>query len=439
MTSHNLHKVVIVGAGFGGLYAARKLSNKKVQVTIIDKRNFHLFQPLLYQVATGGLSPGDIASPIRAIFKEAPNVRVIKAALEEILPGEKAVIAGGRKVPYDTLIIATGVSHHYFGNDHWEKDAPGLKTVEDALTIRQRILSAFESAELEEDPEKRRALLRFVIVGGGPTGVELAGALSELAHSTMVRDFRNFSPGDTEIYLAEGTGRLLPPFPEKLSGRAKRSLEKLRVKVLTESMVTGVDEDRVYLKNGDREDVLQARTILWAAGVKAGPVSDIVYRATNAERDRAGRIKVKNDLSLEGFPDIMVIGDLAYFETPDGPLPGVAPVAMQQGKYAAEKIVAQQSGKTIKPFEFWNKGNLAVIGRKAAVADVNGLKFSGWFAWLIWIFVHIAYLIEFDNKIKVLFQWGWNFLTRKRGARLITQIESGWQKVKGHEEIQTHA
>ncbi len=439
MTSHNLHKVVIVGAGFGGLYAARKLSNKKVQVTVIDKRNFHLFQPLLYQVATGGLSPGDIASPIRAIFKDAPNVRVIKAALEKILPEEKTVIAGGKEVPFDTLVIATGVSHHYFGNDHWEKDAPGLKTVEDALTIRQRILSAFENAELEEDPEKRKAWLRFVIVGGGPTGVELAGALSELAHSTMVRDFRNFSPGDTEIYLAEGTGRVLPPFPEKLSERAKRSLEKLRVKVLTESMVTGIDEDRVYLKNGEREDILQARTILWAAGVKAGPVSDIVYHATKAESDRAGRIKVKDDLTIDGFPDVMVIGDLAHFETPQGPLPGVAPVAMQQGKYAAEKVVAQVSGKATKPFEFWNKGNLAVIGRKAAVADVNGLKFSGWFAWLIWIFVHIAYLIEFDNKIKVLFQWGWNFLTRKRGARLITQIESGWQKVKGHEELQTHA
>ncbi len=416
--------IIIIGGGFGGLYAAKKLANKNVSVTLIDKRNFHLFQPLLYQVATGGLSPGDISSPLRAVLQDAKNIAVLCAELDSINTNNKTISIGIREIKYDYLIIATGVSHHYFGNDQWSKNAPGLKTVEDALEIRQRVMRAFEEAELEKDPNQVKEWLRFVIVGGGPTGVELAGALGELAYQTLRKDFRNIDPTKTEIYLVEALDRILTSFPESLSKKAESSLKKLCVRIKTNSMVTDVKENQITLKTENGEETIRAKTVLWAAGVKASSVSDMIIKSTAAESDKAGRIIVDQYCRIPGNQNIFVIGDLAYFKSEDGnSLPGVAPVAMQQGDYVATFILKNLQDKEVKPFTYINKGNLAVIGRKAAVADVFSLKFSGWPAWLIWIFVHIAYLIEFDNKIMVLFQWAWNFFTRKRGARLITQVE----------------
>ena len=412
-------KVVIIGGGFAGLYVARGLSGKQVDVTLIDKRNFHLFQPLLYQVATGGLSPGDIASPIRSVLHKAKNVRVICATFEGLNADEQFVMAGGIKYVYDELIIATGVRHHYFGNDSWGKIAPGLKTVEDALDMRQRIMRAFEEAEKEADEKKRQAWLRFVIVGGGPTGVELAGALGELAYQTLVEDFRAINPRKTEIYLLEAAPRILTPFSEKLSAKAAQVLNGMCVRVLTNTQVTGVDENCVRIKNAGGESHIESRNVFWAAGVKATSVSNIIERATKVERDRSGRIMINKHLQIDAYPSIRVLGDLAHFPQDDKPLPGVAQVAMQQGKYVAASLVRGSEGPG---FRYKDKGSLAVIGRKAAVAQIGRFSFSGWPAWLIWVFVHILYLIEFDSKLRIMMQWAWNFFTKKRGARLITKI-----------------
>lgn len=420
-TQASLHRVVIIGGGFGGLYAAKTLDHSIFDVTLIDKRNFHLFQPLLYQVATGSLSPADIASPLRVVLSRSKNTEVLLDEVTDIDPIHRQVVLRGSRLPYDTLIIATGVSHHYFGNDHWGDYAPGLKTIEDALKIRQRIFLAFEAAEREPDPVKRRAWLTFVIVGGGPTGVELAGALAELSYHTLRNDFRHINTDETRIILLEGMDRVLPPYPSNLSAQAKGDLEKLGVTVQTGTMVTDINDHRVTIKQGDRTDILEARTILWAAGVKASPLGKIIADHTGAELDRAGRVIVEPDLSLPKYPNIFVIGDLAHDAHQTGkPLPGIGAVAMQQGSYVAKLLKARQMNQVLPPFRYSDGGSLAVIGRNKAVADLKFTQLSGFPAWFIWIFVHIFYLVEFDNKVVVVTQWIWSYLTRNQGARLIT-------------------
>lgn len=416
-----LHHVVIVGGGFGGLYAAKALKRAPVKVTLIDKRNFHLFQPLLYQVATGTLSPADISSPLRAVLNQNKNTKVQMGAVIDIDPDLRKVILSNEELTYDTLIVATGVSHHYFGNDQWAETAPGLKTVEDALEMRRRIFLAFEAAEKETDPEKRRAWLTFVVVGGGPTGVELAGALSELAYSTLKSDFRNIDTAEAQILLLEGMDRLLPPYPPELSAKAETSLERLGVTVRTRTLVTNIENNVVTLRDGEQIEQIPAQTILWAAGVKASAMGKVLAKRTGAELDRTGRVVVEPDLSVPGHPNIFVVGDLANFPHQDGkPLPGVAPVAMQQGKYVANLIKVRLANKSLPAFRYFDYGSLAVIGRNSAVVNFRQLRLTGLLAWLIWVFVHIYYLIEFDNKLVVMIQWGWNYFTRKRGARLIT-------------------
>lgn len=422
-SGRRLQRVVIVGGGFGGLYAAQALRRAPVEITLIDKRNFHLFQPLLYQVATGGVSPGDIASPLRAVLSRQKNTRVLLAEMVDIDPGRQEVIlADGDRLPYDTLIIAAGAHYHYFGNDQWAGKAPGLKTLEDALEMRRRIFLAFEAAERENDPAQRQAWLTFVIVGGGPTGVELAGALGELAQSTLVNDFRRIDTRQARILLLEGMDRALPDYPPALSRKAQRALEQLGVTVQTGHLLQEIDGQQLRIKAGDDEEIIQAETILWAAGVKASSLGQTLARRLPVELDRMGRVKVEPDLTLPGQPNIFVIGDLAHYAHGlDKPLPGVAPVAMQQGRYVARLLMGRLKGKDSPPFRYRNKGNLAVIGRNAAVADFGRFRFSGFFAWLLWLFVHILYLIEFDNKIMVMFQWAWSYFTRKRGARLISR------------------
>jgi NADH dehydrogenase len=419
--NNDLHRVVIIGGGFGGLYAAKKLGNTPARVTLIDKRNFHLFQPLLYQVATGGLSPGDIASPLRGVLQSYKNISVLNGEVVDINTDQRKIILRDGEVSYDTLIVATGTSHHYFGHDEWAQMAPGLKTVEDALEMRRRILLAFEAAERESDPGKRYALMTFIIVGGGPTGVELAGALGELATGTLKNNFRNINPAESEIILIEGIDRVLPTYPPDLSARAEAKLKTLGINVRTNTMVTDIQNDTVTVRSSDHTEEFHARTILWTAGVKASFIGEVLARRTGAKLDRGGKVLVEPDLTIPGHQNIFVIGDLANFSHQDGkPLPGTAPVAMQQGEYAARVIRERLEGKNPLPFQYRNKGNLAVIGRNAAVADLGFLRLYGFFAWLIWIFIHIRYLIEFDNKVIVLFQWAWNYFTRNRGARLIT-------------------
>ncbi len=419
---YELH-VVIVGGGFGGLYAAKKLAkHKKIKITLIDKRNFHLFQPLLYQVATGGLSPGDIASPLRSILNKQKNVTVLRGKVVDILPGDKKVVLeDGDEVDYDKVIVATGARYNYFGNTQWLAIAPGIKTMEDSLGIRHRIFHAYESAEREDDEQLRKEWLRFVIVGGGPTGVELAGALGELANHTLVEDFRNINTEKTEILLVEGMDRILPTYPESLSRKAEKSLKDLGVTIMTNTFLTDMEENQVTFKKNNSVSKVKARTILWAAGVKASMIGKVLEKRLNVKTDKAGRVHVNTDLTIDDRKDIFVIGDLAHFEHyGENPLPGLAPVAMQQGKYVAELINKRLKGEDYEDFHYKEKGSLAVIGRNKAVAYFGRFKFSGFIAWLIWILVHIRYLIEFDNKMMVFFQWAWNYLTMKRGARLIT-------------------
>ncbi len=425
MLNHNNQQkqhVVIIGGGFGGLYAAKALKRAPVQVTLLDKRNFHLFQPLLYQVATGGLSPGDIASPLRAVLSHHRNTQVLIAEAIDLEPDQGKVILQDNELTYDTLIIATGASHYYFGHDDWAKLAPGLKTVEDATEIRRRLLVAFEAAEQEPDPAKRQTWLTFVIVGGGPTGVELAGALAELAHTTLKNDFRNIDPRTAKILLLEGVERVLPPYPSELSAKAEKALVRLGVTVETKALVTNIQDGVITVRHDDDPtEQIQAQTILWAAGMKASVMGQILAQRTGVALDRAGRVMVEPDLTIAGYPNIFVIGDLANFSHQgENPLPGVAQVAMQQGRYVAELIQRRLKGGNLPSFHYRDLGNLAVIGRNAAVADFGALKLAEFPAWLIWVFVHIFYLIEFDNRILVMFQWAWNYFTRKRGARLIT-------------------
>ncbi len=415
------HHVVIVGGGFGGLYAAKAFGQTDARITLVDKRNFHLFQPLLYQIAVGGLSPGDIASPLRAVLSKYKNVEVIKAEVIDLDPKHGRITFTDGELNYDSVIIATGSTYSYFGHDEWAEIAPGIKTIENTLDIRHRIFLAFEAAEREEDIAQQKSWMRFVIVGAGPTGVELAGAIGELAHSTLRNDFRHIDTRESEIILLEGTDRILPTYPEELSIKAQESLERLGITVKKKAMVNGIKKSLVTFSKDGKEDTITAKTILWAAGVQASPLGKVIADRTGAQLDSAGRVVVEPDLSIPGFPNIFVIGDLANFSHQDGnPLPGVAPVAMQEGLYVAKLLESRLRGEKIRSFRYRNKGSLAVIGRNAAVADFGRFRFSGFFAWLIWIFVHIQYLIEFDNKILVLTQWAWNYFTRKRGARLIT-------------------
>ncbi|HEY9813756.1 MAG TPA: NAD(P)/FAD-dependent oxidoreductase [Candidatus Sericytochromatia bacterium] len=420
-TNQSAHHVVIIGGGFGGLYAAKSLKNAPVKVTLIDKRNFHLFQPLLYQVATGTLSPADISAPLRGILSRNKNTQVAMGEVLDIDPEQQKLILQNEELNYDTLIVATGVSHHYFGNEQWADVAPGLKTVEDALEMRRRIFMAFEAAEKESNPEKRRAWLTFVVVGGGPTGVELAGALAEIAYSTLKNDFRNIDTTEAQILLLEGMDRILPPYPPELSTKTEASLVDLGVTVRTKTLVTNIENDVVTIRQGEQIEEIPAKTILWAAGVKASRMGQVLAKSTGAELDRTGRVVVQPDLSVAGYPNIFVIGDLANLADKDGkPLPGVAPVAIQEGKYVANLIKNRLVDKSLPAFCYQDYGSLAVIGRNAAVVNFPFLRLTGFIAWLIWLFVHIYYLIEFDNKVVVFIQWGWNYLTRKRGARLIT-------------------
>ncbi|MBN1992084.1 MAG: NAD(P)/FAD-dependent oxidoreductase [Anaerolineae bacterium] len=417
----SLRHVVIIGGGFGGLYAAQSLRHTPVKVTLIDKRNFHLFQPLLYQVATGGLSPGDICSPLRAVLRRQKNITVLNAEVIDIDAQYRQVILRDGKLHYDTLIVATGVSHHYFGHEEWAEIAPGLKSIEDALNIRRRILLAFEAAEREPAQQQRQAWMRFVVVGGGPTGLELAGALGELAHMTLKEDFRHINPAQADILVIEGMERVLPTYPADLSAKAEAALNRLGVTVRCNTLVTDIRDNTVILRHNDQEEQIQAHTIVWAAGMRASALGQVLAQRIGVELDRSGRVLVEPNLSIVGQPDIFVVGDLAHFAHQNGqPLPGVAPVAMQQGRYVANLIRARLEGKRLPDFRYVNKGNLAVIGRNAAVAELGMFRFSGFVAWLAWIFVHIWYLIEFDNKLLVLFQWAWSYFTRKRGARLIT-------------------
>lgn len=415
------HRVVIIGGGFGGLSAATELKRAPVDVTLIDRCNYHLFQPLLYQVATGSLSPANIASPLRDILKKQKNARVLLGEAIHLDAANRRVILSDGTVDYDTLIVATGASHQYFGHDEWEEFAPGLKTIEDATDMRRRILLAFEAAERENDPEKLRSWMTFVIVGAGPTGVELAGALGEIANDTLRRDFRNIDPTKARIILVEGTDRALPTYPAKLSAAACRMLERMRVSVRTGAFVTGVRKDSVTVREGDRSEEISTRTILWAAGVLASPLGRILAAEAGAPLDKAGRVIVEPDLTVPGRPEIFVIGDLANFSHQNGkPLPGVAQTAIQGGRYAGRVIEARLRGKALPAFHYVDKGNLATIGRGAAVADLNGLQLSGFPAWLLWIFIHLAYIIEFRNRLLVMVQWAWVYFTHDRSARLIT-------------------
>lgn len=401
--------VVIIGAGFGGLYAAKQLKGERVRLTIIDRRNFHLFQPLLYQVATAALNPADIASPVRSILHDQKNATVILGDVSAIDTENKVVVMPDT-LPYDYLILATGATHSYFAHPEWERFAPGLKTIEDALEIRRRVLLAFESAEREMDEAVQRAWLTFVIVGAGPTGVELAGALSEIARNTMVRDFRRINPSSARVILLEARDRVLPPYPPKLSQKAADQLKELGVEVMTDAIVTNIDDRSVTI--GDKK--IETRTVLWGAGVQASPLA----KTLNVELDRAGRVLVNEDLSIPGHPEVFVIGDLAALKVP---IPGVAPAAMQEGSHAAKNIMRLISGRPVLPFRYRDKGSLATIGRAAAVADLGGpFKMSGFIAWFAWLAIHIFFLIGFRNRVLVLLQWAWAYLTMQRGARLIT-------------------
>lgn len=424
-------KVVIVGGGFGGLYTAKDLKQTDVQVTLIDKRNFHLFQPLLYQVATGVLSPADISSPLRLVLRQHKHTQVLlDHAIDLDLEKKAVILADHEPIPYDILILATGVSHHYFGNDHWEPLAPGLKTIEDAVEIRRRIFMAFEAAEKETDPVKRQAWLTFVIVGGGPTGVELAGAIAEIAHGALRGDFRRVDPKDAKILLIEGLDRVLPPYPPELSAKAAEDLTHLGVTVQTQSMVTDINDHIVTVRQGEQLKQIASRTILWAAGVRASRMGKVLAERAGVELDRAGRVVVEPDLTVPGYSDIFVIGDLANFpHQGERPLPGIAPVAMQQGAYVAQLIKKRLLGESLSPFSYDDYGNMAVIGQNKAVVNLGFAKLSGFLAWFIWVWAHIYYLIEFDNKLVVMVQWGWNYFTRGRGARLVTGVGEGKRQV----------
>jgi NADH:ubiquinone reductase (H+-translocating) len=426
------HRVVVIGGGFGGLQAATHLARAPVELTLIDRRNFHLFQPLTYQVATGALSPAEVCYPLRAVFKRRRNVRVMlgEARGFDLDAREVQVEAGAGdssrqvSVGYDTLIVAGGSSYSYFGHDEWRRVAPEVKSLESALATRAHILSAFEAAEMESDDERRRGWLTFVVVGAGPTGVEMAGQIAELTRDTVRRDFREIDPRQGRILLVELAERVLTSFPDSLSHKAARSLEHLGVTLLLEHTVVDIDEEAVTVEAADgSSERIPTRTVIWCAGVTASQMAAQLAEMTGAELDRAGRVAVEPDLTLPGHPEVFAIGDMVSVRGKDGKpvvLPGVAPVAMQQGRYAAKVVRARLAGRSTGPFHYRDKGNLATIGRAAAVADLHVVRLSGFLAWLTWLTVHIWYLIGFQNRLLVIIRWGISFLTRGRGARLIT-------------------
>jgi NADH dehydrogenase len=407
--------VVILGAGFAGLYAAKALRSAPVQVTVVDRKNHHLFQPMLYQVATAALSPSDIASPIRSVLRKQRNTEVLLAEVASVDTSARQVHLGdGATLSYDYLIVGTGAHHSYFGHEEWEALAPGLKSLEDALEIRRRVLLAFEMAERETDTVRRHAYLTFVIVGGGPTGVEMAGAVAEIRSYALRRDFRHIDPRDATVLLLEGGPRLLPAYPPSLSDKAKQDLRRLGVEVRTDTLVTDVEPGRV----GAAGWTIPTQTVIWAAGNVASPL----LKSLGAPLDRMGRVIVEPDCTIPGHPEVFVLGDAAaYLHQGDEALPGISPVAIQMGQYAARTIVGDLAQRKRRPFSYWDKGQLAVIGRGRAVADIGRLHFDGFLAWLTWIFVHIFFLIGFRNRVLVLIQWAWSYLTYSRGARLITE------------------
>jgi NADH dehydrogenase len=420
------HRVVIVGGGFGGLYAAKHLRRAPVGVTLIDRHNYHLFQPLLYQAATGGLSPANIAAPLRSILQAAKNTTVLLGEVTDIDPGRRVVATDTQEVPYDSLIVAAGMVNSYFGHDAWEADAPGLKTLADATEIRRRVLGAFENAERETHWPHIPAWLTFVVVGGGATGVELAGAVAEISRDTLRRDFRRIRSADAKIILVEGGSRLLDAFEPDLAESARHTLQRLGVEVWLESRVTDIAPGHVVVRRDGGERTLQTHTVLWAAGVKASPLGALLARRTGCALDRAGRVEVLHDCTVPGHPEIFVIGDLAHFERDGALLPGVAQVAMQQGKYVTELIVRRLKGEDDAPeFHYVDLGSMATIGRAAAVCQIGKAHLTGLLGWLTWLFVHLMYIVQHENKVLVLFQWAMGYFTRNRAARLIT--DPAWQ------------
>jgi NADH dehydrogenase len=418
-------KVIIIGGGFGGLSAAQALKSAPVDVTLIDRRNYHLFQPLLYQVATGSLSPGEIAAPLRSVLSRQKNTRVLLGEVEDIDPVSKRVqLADGATFEYDSLIVAAGSQSSYYGHDEWQKWAPGLKSVEEATTLRHKILYAFEVAERMPDAAQRRAWLTFTIVGAGPTGVELAGAIGEIARQTLRHDFRSIDPEDAQIILLDASPRLLMAFPEDLAQKAERSLTKLGVQTKMGALVHEVTRDGISFQANGATQSLSTKTVIWAGGVTVSPLAKTLAKRTGAETDRGGRIKVSPDLTIANFPDVYVVGDLALSIDKHGtPLQGVAQVAMQQGAYAAKAIVRKVKGQSKPaPFSYFDKGNLAVIGRAAAVANVFGVHLSGLPAWLVWAFIHLMYIVEFQSRVVVFMKWAIQDLTFSRGSRLITGV-----------------
>lgn len=415
-------RVVVVGGGFAGIQAVKSLRRSAVEIVLVDRQNYHLFQPLLYQVATGGLSPADIATPLRYIFKRQKNVRVLRDEVVDIDVEDHEVITKHTRIHYDYLVVTTGAKNHYFGNDHWEEHALGLKSLEEALEIRRRVFLAFEDAECLGQISAEMETIRFVVVGGGPTGVELAGAIGELSAHTFRGEFHNIDPAKAEILLIETGERILPNYPKALSIHARRDLERLGVEVYTKTLVSKIDECGVTLQHDHGEEWIPAQAVFWAAGVQASDLGKKLAEKVGVELDKSGRVRVQADLSITNYPNIFVAGDLASSldESIDQPLPGVAPVAMQEGKYVGQKINALVRGKNRPPFRYRHRGTLAVIGRAAAVADLGRIQLRGYMAWLVWLFVHLMNLVEFENRLLVLIQWGWNYLTRNRSARLIT-------------------
>jgi NADH:quinone reductase (non-electrogenic) len=414
------HRVVIVGGGFGGLAAARALRRAPVDVTLVDRRNFHVFQPLLYQVATGGLSPADISSALRWILRRQRNTRVLLDDVTGFDLADRRLLLADGALPYDTLVVAPGAVPAYFGHDEWARHAPGLKTIEDATEVRRRIYEAFEAAEREGDAALRAEWLTFAIVGAGPTGVELAGAIAEIARRTLRDEFRAIDTATARILLLDTADRVLPPYPATLSRKAERSLERLGVTVRLHTRLNAVAERGVDVQVGDVVEHIPTRTVIWAAGVRANPLGRRLADAAGVSVDRMGRIEVQPDLTVPGHPEVLVIGDLASFKhRSEHPLPGVAPVAQQQGRYAARLIRSRLAGRPVKPFRYFNKGELATIGRAAAVANFGWVRFSGYPAWVLWLFIHLMYLVDFETRLLVFVQWAWSYVTWNRGARLI--------------------
>jgi NADH:ubiquinone reductase (H+-translocating) len=416
-----LPRVVVVGGGFAGLHAVRALRSAPVRVTLVDRRNFHLFQPLLYQVATGGLSPGNIAAPLRAVFRKQSNCEVVLADVEGFDLTRKRLVLADGELEYDTLLVCAGARTSYFGKDQWAEDAPGLKSIEDAIEIRRRVLTAFEAAERETDPTRRKAWLTFVVVGGGPTGVELAGTLAEIARYTLDREYRNINPSDSRIIVVDASDRILSSFDERLAAYATGRLSKLGVEVRSHSRVEEVRPGGATISDKDKHrEEIACETVLWGAGVIASPLGAKLAEGAGITLARGGRVPVGPNLTLEGHPNVFVLGDLAYLEQEGKPLPQVAPVAIQQGQYVARVLAERTRGAASKPFRYKDLGSMATIGRSAAIVEIGRWKWTGRFAWIVWLFVHLIQLVRFESRVLVMMQWAWNYFTYSRSTRLIT-------------------